>query len=125
MKEIFLILLVSLNTIASQLVLKNGLQRLEPPGGGLSGVVMFVARGAVSPYVIAAVGLQVLGYLLWWFVVIRVKLGLAFAISGSMFYLLMAAASWWVFGETLTALQWLGLVLVTIGVLCLTSGGSL
>jgi len=124
MLELFLIFLVSANTIASQLILKNGLERIGAPSDGVRGILPFVLAGAVSPWVISAVALQGLGYVIWWFVVVRVKLGVAFAISGSMFYALMAIAAWVTFGETLSALQWLGLFFVTFGVLCLTLGGG-
>jgi drug/metabolite transporter (DMT)-like permease len=46
----------------------------------------------------------------------------AFAVSGSFFYLLMAAASWFLFGERLTSTQWIGLVLISAGVLMVTHG---
>jgi len=61
--------------------------------------------------------------MVWVVVVSRVKLGMAFAISGSFFYLLIALASWQLYGERLNALQWAGIVLVSCGVLLLTQPG--
>jgi len=45
-------------------------------------------------------------------------------VSGSFFYLVMAAASWFVFGERLSLLQWAGLALISTGVLLVSNGAS-
>ena len=108
-------------TIGSQLILKHGLQGL----GGLAGTdrVAFLLRVASSPWVAAALALQVVGYVAWFFVISREKLGVAFALSGSFFYIVMALMSWLVFGEQLTRVQWAGLAAITLGVLLLARGG--
>jgi len=83
---------------------------------------MFVVHAALTPWVWAALVLQVLGYVVWFFVITQEKLGVAFAISGSGFYLIMAVFSWILFDEHLSAVQWGGIVLISLGVLALARG---
>ena len=115
------ILFTTLCTIGGQLILKHGLRGL----GGLadSDRLAFLLRVVTSPWVAAALSLQVAGYVAWFFVITREKLGVAFALSGSSFYLIMALLSWMIFGERLSTLQWTGLGTITIGVLLLAKGG--
>ncbi|QCB45753.1 hypothetical protein [Hydrogenophaga sp. PAMC20947] len=116
MLTIILVLIVTLVTIGSQLILKRGI-------GGVVGVlhadgpIAFVWAAATSPIVITALALQGIGYVVWWFVISQEKLTVAFAISGSFFYLVMAAASWYFYQERPNLQQWIGLFLITIGVL--------
>lgn len=119
MSVYLLILITTLATIAGQLVLKRAVTELKPVlqnGGPLE----FLLGAATSPLVIAALSLQVLGYVAWMFVLSKEKLSVAFALSGSSFYLLMALASWHFFGERLSAGQWLGLLLISLGVVLVT-----
>jgi drug/metabolite transporter (DMT)-like permease len=37
---------------------------------------------------------------------------------------LMAICAWLIYGETLTTLQWAGITLVTVGVVCISLGGA-
>lgn len=119
MPTVLLVLLVTLITIGSQLILKRGI-------GDISsvlrqdGAIAFVWAAATSPLVIAALALQGMGYVVWWFVISQERLSVAFAISGSLFYLVMAAASWLMYGERLNVPQWIGLCLITAGVLLVT-----
>lgn len=123
MHTLLLILLVTFCTIGSQLLLKHAI-------GGIAvvlkeqGAVQFVLAAIQSPLVITAVAIQGIGFVVWWFVLTQERLSVAFAISGSFFYLVMAAASWALYGERLSAPQWAGLALITIGVVTLNLFGS-
>jgi drug/metabolite transporter (DMT)-like permease len=115
-----LIACVSLNVVG-QLLLKRGTIALA----GLSPIAdwwLFVQASVASPWIWCAIGVQGCGYLLWMIVVSRVKLGVATASVGAGFYILTALLAWRVFGESLTAVQWIGIVLVTIGVTCVSLG---
>ena len=61
----------------------------------------------------------------WVVVVSRVKLGVAFAISGAFFYLLMAAVTWLLYGERLTLWQWAGIALVVTALVAVLLGPRL
>lgn len=113
-----LVLVTTLCTIGGQLILKRAMVTLKPLHA--QGIFEFLFGAALSPLVWAALMLQVLGYVAWMFVISREKLSVAFALSGSTFYLLMAAASWFFYGERLTPVQWFGLALISTGVVLVT-----
>lgn len=121
-REMLMILFVTCATLGSQLLIKRAVLDLATRAPGLKGLDWMLAA-VTSPPVIAAVALQGLGFLVWVVVVSRVKLGVAFAMSGASFYILLAAASWWFYGERLAPGQWLGLILISTGVLLVGSLG--
>ena len=57
-------------------------------------------------------------------IVSQEKLGVATASVGAGFYILMALSAWLIYGETLSALQCAGILLVTCGVVCISLGQS-
>ncbi len=119
MREILMILIVTICTVASQLLVKFGVGRLQvrDPSGNFTGWLTSVAT---SPSIIGAVAVQGMGFLIWIVVVSRMKLGAAFAISGGFFYLLVATSSFLIFGERLSPQQWAGLFLISSGVVLMT-----
>jgi undecaprenyl phosphate-alpha-L-ara4N flippase subunit ArnE len=119
MNTYLLILITTLCTIGGQLILKRAVTGLKPLLE--SGPIEFLFGAATSPLVIAALSLQVLGYVAWLFVLSKEKLSIAFALSGSTLYLLTAIASWYFYGERLTLWQWLGFILISAGVVLVTS----
>ena len=116
-----LIICFSINAVASQLLLKRGTSGL----GGITPLVgwwKFILAAATSPWICAAVTVQGVGYILWVIIVSRVKLGVATASAGAIFYILMALSAWGLFGESLTTAQWFGIILITIGVMFVSMG---
>jgi drug/metabolite transporter (DMT)-like permease len=69
--------------------------------------------------VYASLVLQVLGYATWMIVISKEKLGVAVAIMGSFFYVAIALIGWLAFDESLTRLQWAGVLLITVGIACM------
>jgi multidrug transporter EmrE-like cation transporter len=67
--------------------------------------------------------IQGVGFVVWVVVISRIKLGLAFALAGAFLYILMALVSWQLYGERLAPLQWVGIVLVSAGVLMISMLG--
>jgi drug/metabolite transporter (DMT)-like permease len=108
-----------MNTVASQLLMKRGVTQL----GGIKSVSVLPAFSLLavkSPWLLTSVFLQIVGYVAWYFVVTREKLGIAVAFSGASFYILMAIAAWYFYGETLTLLQCAGIGLIVIGLFCVS-----
>lgn len=116
-----LIIAVTINAVISQLLLRRALTEIGSPSGFAS-VPRFIGSAALSPWVYASLVLQVLGYVLWMIVISKEKLGVATASIGAGFYVLMAFSAWLIYGETLSGLQWIGIFLVTIGVVCVSLG---
>jgi drug/metabolite transporter (DMT)-like permease len=118
-----LLVLFTVNTVISQLVLRRALNELGSPVAALSGLPRFIGNAALSPWIYTSVALQILSYVMWMLIVSREKLGVATASVGAGFYILMALSAWLIYGETLSSLQWTGIVLVTLGVVCISLGG--
>jgi len=116
----FLILLITLNTVASHLLLKRAIQDFGKPSM-VAELPAFIASAAVSPWVWMSFTLQVLGYIGWVVVITHEKLGVATASVGATYYLLTATAAWLVFGERLSGMQWFGIVLITVGLVCVSN----
>lgn len=110
-----LIFVVTLNSLASQVLLKRAVQSLGTPGS-MADVWPFFKAAAQSPPVYLSLVLQVVGYALWMVVISREKLGVAVAVMGSAFYIAIALLGWVVFDEPLSPLQWAGVLLITLGI---------
>jgi drug/metabolite transporter (DMT)-like permease len=117
-----LFVIFTVNAVISQLLLRRATRDLGAPPLAVDALPPFIRHAALSPWVYASVALQALGYLLWLVIVSREKLGVATASIGAGFYVLMALSAWLIYGEMLSALQWLGIVLVTCGVVCISQG---
>ena len=118
----FLFIAFTINSVISQLVLRRGLQDFDSPTD-LPGLPRFIGNAVSSPWIYASVTLQVLSYVMWMLIVSRERLGVATATVGAGFYTLMALSAWVIYGETLSPLQWSGIALVTLGVVCISLGG--
>jgi drug/metabolite transporter (DMT)-like permease len=114
-----LIVAITINAVVSQLFLKRAMIDTPKPAN-LAAIPAFIMDAAASPWIYASLTLQVLGYFLWMLLVAHEKLGIATASVGAGFYILMAVAAWATYGEKLDAVQWLGIVLITIGVVCVS-----
>lgn len=120
----FLFVAFTINSVISQLVLRRGLNDLGSPGGML-GLPRFLGNALLSPWIYTSLTLQVLSYVMWMVIISREQLGVATATVGAGFYTLMALSAWAVYGETLMPLQWAGIALVTVGVVCISLGGAM
>jgi drug/metabolite transporter (DMT)-like permease len=118
----FLFAAFTVNSVISQLVLRRGLQDLVSPAA-FTNLPRFIGAAALSPWIYASITLQILSYVMWMVIASREKLGVATATVGAGFYTLMALSAWLVYGETLSAVQWAGIALVTLGVACISLGG--
>jgi drug/metabolite transporter (DMT)-like permease len=111
-----LIIVVTLNAVFGQLLLKQALSSL---GGraALASLPKLVLNAMVSPWVYASLAIQGLGFLLWILLISREKIGVASASVGAGFYILMPLCAWAIFGESLTNWQWIGISFITVGVI--------
>jgi len=110
-----LIILFTINTAFSQIFMKQAVKILGSPSS-IEDMPSYMVEAVRSPWIWAAFVLQVLSYLVWIVVLSREKLGVAVALSGSLFCLIMAAVAWTMYDETLTAPQWAGIAFVVTGV---------
>jgi drug/metabolite transporter (DMT)-like permease len=117
-----LFVVFTVNIVISQLLLRRATMDLGRVPADLAGLPHFIGQAALSPWIYLSAGLQVFGYALWVLIVAREKLGVATATVGAGFYILMALSAWVIYGESLSTLQWVGILLVTGGVVCISQG---
>jgi multidrug transporter EmrE-like cation transporter len=113
-----LVVLVSCMTMGSQLLLKKAILVIGPLMQ--SDKIAFLFAAITSPFVILSIAIQGIGFFLWMFVLNSMKLGIAFGLSGAIFYILIALSSWHFYGERLSLQQWGGLLLISAGVMLIT-----
>lgn len=107
----------TLCTLAAQLILKKAVNLPSLRADMAEGPFHFILGAAMHPLVWAALVLQVFGYVVWFFVLTREKLAVSFALSGAMIYMLTAIFAWVIFGERLSGQQWVGIALISAGVI--------
>jgi len=115
--NIIFISIITFGTITAQIILKRGLLLL----GGIqfsSGVMVEIFRIIHSPCVVGAFVLQGIIALFWIYVLSRTQLVYLFTMSGASFYILLALASWIILGERLSIIQWLGVFMISFGMVC-------
>ena len=117
----FLILLVTVNTVISHLFLKRAIIDIGSPAS-FDALPKFIFAAAGSPWVYGSLALQILGYVVWMIVISHEKLGVATASVGASYYILTSLAAWAIYGETLGSVQWVGICLITAGVVCVSLG---
>lgn len=117
-----LFVVFTVNAVVSQLLLRRATLGLGRPPMSLAALPQYVVQAAQSPWIYGSLALQVFSYVLWMVIVAREKLGVATASIGAGFYGLMALTAWVIYGETLSSLQWIGIFLVTCGVVCISQG---
>jgi len=118
-----LVLVIALNAVLGQLLLKRALASV---GGrdALANLYRFFFDALKSPWIYSSLAVQAIGYGLWMILISRVKMGVATASVGAGFYVLMPLFAWLAFGESLTFMQWLGILLITAGVSCMSLGSA-
>lgn len=117
LNNILLVSMIALGTVSAQTMLKKGLLLL----GGIDfslGVMNEIIRVLHSPYVTGALVLQGTIAVFWIYILSRMQLVYLITMSGAFFYILLALTSWLVLGERLSPVQWMGVVLISVGVLC-------
>lgn len=117
---LLLVAAVTVNTGASHALLKRGVSGLGIPAS-IEDAARLLVHCFGSPFVWASLALQVIGYAIWIVVISRERLAVATAVSGSLFYFLMAGLGWIFFNERLSVPQLAGLALITVGVVLVST----
>jgi len=118
-----LIVISTLCTLGAQLLLKKVINEPAAKNALVVSPSAFLESTLTHPLTWLALFFQGSGYLFWLFVLSREKLAVSFALSGSAFYLLTAVSAWYLYSERLTLHQWIGITLISAGVLLLAYQG--
>ncbi len=98
-----------------QVMLKRGMSTIGPLTLSVSGLLPMLWRIATNLYVAGGLAIYVSGTVFWLVALSRVELSYAYPFA-SLSYVLMLAASWFLFRENVTAVRLLGTAVVGIGV---------
>lgn len=100
-----------------QLLLKVGMNRAGPLSrASLNDPVSLFLKVFGNPWIIVAIPLYGAGFLIW--LVVLSKLNLSYAYSFlALAYVLVPLFSWWLFGEEVPLLRWVGIVVICFGLM--------
>jgi len=107
-----------LNT-AAQILLKAGMQRIGEFAFTSSNFLPIVTKIALSPFVLFGLIIYVISVSLWLLVLSRVPVAIAYPLT-SLGYIFNAVAAYFCFGEHLTIVQMLGILVIIGGVYLVT-----
>lgn len=117
MKSLSLVLAVVGITVSAQILLKVGMLKVGRMGmSELRAPVESMIYIFSNPYVFSALFLYGLSFMLWTVVLSRIPLSVAYPML-ALNYALIPFFAWFFLGERLDVIQWLGVLLVCIGVL--------
>jgi multidrug transporter EmrE-like cation transporter len=99
-----------LNTLF-QYFIKRGAEQLDPSAT----LSAWLPQALLSHWIMAAIAVEIVCFAIWMTVLAELDLGKAFPLSG-ISYVLVIATGWFVFGESVVALQLIGSGLILFGV---------
>jgi multidrug transporter EmrE-like cation transporter len=99
-----------------QLLLKHVMKGIGPVGSAeLGSVGRIVFKLAGDPIFMAAVALYGIGFVVWLIVLSKLELSYAYPLL-ALSYCLVPALSQYFFGEHVSAMRWIGIGLIALGV---------
>ena len=116
---IIYILISVLAGALGQILLKKGMGSMGPLTLSMDQVGGILWRIATNPYVVIGLLIYVCGTLFWLVALSRVDLSYAYPFA-SLSYVVMLAASWFLFHENITPMRLLGTVVVGLGVILIS-----
>ena len=112
-----LLLLVTVFAAASHVMLKVGMGQVGRVGAEQIGEpISLVARALTTPLILAALPMYGVSFLGWAIVLSRVKLSVAQP-TLAVTYVVIPLLSWFLLNESVSALQWIGIIVIFVGVL--------
>jgi len=110
-----------LTAVLSQLLFKHGVSALGDVRFSLSGIGLIIANVFRNPFLLTGLFFYGISFILWLFVLMKIKLSIAYPFT-SLNFVLVIIASYYLFGEKLSVFQYCGIILITIGVFALSRG---
>lgn len=113
---LYLLVFISIAAMtAAQLLLKKGLIAVDQFPQNFSQVIPFFLKVYSNPYVISAVFLTILTALAWVLAVSRTQLSFIYPFM-ALSYVFVALFSLLIFKEDVTAVRWVGILVICLGV---------
>jgi drug/metabolite transporter (DMT)-like permease len=119
--QIFIIFSVAiLTTVTSQLFFKKGMMALGRVDLSLHDVYLLIAHIFSNYFLLAGIFLYAISFLMWLFILSKVKLSIAYPIT-SMNFVLVLLFSYFIYDEKLTLFQYGGVVFIIMGIFLLSA----
>lgn len=96
-------------------MLKTGMTRMGVQTISAGTLVPMLLGLALSPWILAGVGIYVAGTFTWLIVLSRIDLSLAYPTT-SLSYILIVASSWLILGESVNRIKIAGVLVIITGV---------
>lgn len=113
---VYLLALTAVSAAAvAQLLLKKGLLVIGQLPHSLGDLGPFFTKAFTNPYVLSAIFLTLIAALIWMVAVSRTELSYIYPFM-ALSFVLVALFSWLFFNEGVTALRWVGIAMICIGV---------
>lgn len=106
---------------AAQLLLKAGVERVGVIKLQFGTIVAAGWKLAFEPHILGGLACYVVSVVVWILALSRVNVSIAYPVL-SLGYVVVAIASWFLFGETLNAPRIAGIVVIIAGVYLVTRG---
>jgi len=108
-----------LTTVLSQLLFKQGMIMLGSINFSLANIVSLIVDIIKNSYLLTGLFFYSISFLLWLIVLSKLKLSIVYPIT-SLNFVLVIVASYFLFGERLSNIQYTAILLIIIGVITLT-----
>lgn len=118
MQSYILLGIAIITTVLSQLLFKQGMLILGGINFSLSNILSLIASTLKNPFLLSGLVFYGISFLLWLLVLSKMKLSIAYPIT-SLNFVLAIIASYFLFGERISPIQFIGIFLIIIGVIAL------
>jgi len=120
MTQVFVLLLFSiLTTVGAQLSFKKAMLGFGSLDLSLSNLFYLIPRIFTNLWLITGMFIFGISFILWLFIISKLKLNVAYPISLSCEVTLVTIISWFLFKEYLSFVQILGIIAIVIGIFLL------
>jgi len=118
MQSYILLGIAIITTVLSQLLFKKGMIMLGGINFSLANTLALVINVLKNPYLLSGLFFYGVSFLLWLIVLSKLKLSLVYPIT-SINFVLVIIASYFLFGEKLSNMQYVSILIIIIGVVSL------
>ncbi len=112
----FLLALSIVFTVFAQLLFKKGLTALGGMNFSLANILSVVPNIFRNSYLLAGSVMFGVAFLIWFFVLSKIRLNVAYPISTSLNLSLVVITSWLFFKEQITVFQIIGIAVIIFGI---------
>jgi uncharacterized membrane protein len=114
--RLFAIFMSVILGVLGQLSLKQGMLKVGSFPRHLNEIYFFYLKALLNPYIWLGFISYGLSFLIWLGILSKIELSYARPMVASG-YILVALFSWWLWGENLNLQRWMGIILITVGVI--------